>query len=92
MIDNTLTIYCNCDVVIITIANAISTELASNIIARNRKDMYGKDDKDYKAWYDISECAYNLWKYNTTSKVEVEPNIFKMFPLKDWKSYTKYIK
>ena len=90
MTNNTFTIYCGNNVIKITDANAISTELTANIIAHNRKDDYGNDDEDYKTWYDISECAYNLWKNNTSSTLNVKPHIFNVFPLKNWKKYTNY--
>lgn len=90
MTDNTLIIYCGCNFIKITDANAINTELSVNIIARNKKDEYSVDNEDYKAWYEISECAYNLWKNGTSSTLNVKSHIFNEFPLKDWKSYTKY--
>jgi len=90
MTDNTLTIYCNCNVIKITEANAIDTELAANIIARNKKDEYGNNNEDYKTWYEISECAYNLWKNGISSTLNVKSHIFNDLPLKDWTKYTNY--
>lgn len=94
MTDNTLIIYCGNNFIKITDinlkANAINTELSANIIARNKKDEHGDNNEDYKAWHEISECAYNLWKNGTSSTLNVKSHIFNEFPLKDWKSYTKY--
>jgi hypothetical protein len=90
MTDNTLIIYCGCNFIKITDVNAINIELSANIIARNKKDEYGDNNEDYKTWYEISECAYNLWKNDTSSILNVKSHIFNDFPLKDWKFYTKY--
>ena len=70
--------------------NAHNFELAANIIAVNKRDEYGDNDEDYKLWFNISKSAYNLWRNNIGSEIEIKEDIFKMFPLKDWKEYTKY--
>jgi hypothetical protein len=90
MADNTLTIECNERTITITVANAIETELAANILALNRKDEYGKDDEGFKAWIKIGDCAYNLMMNCTSSTLKVKPDIFDEFPLEHWKKYRKY--
>ena len=77
--------YYNENVFEINRTNALEFELAVNIIAGNRRDEYGDNDEDYKLWFNISKSAYNLWKNNIGSEIEVKEHIFKMFPLKDWK-------
>jgi hypothetical protein len=92
MTNNTLNIYYDFNVIKITNSNAIDTELAANIIARNKKDEHGDNNEDYKTWYKISECSYNLWKNDISSSLDVKSHIFNDFPLKDWTKYTKYNK
>lgn len=82
--------YYNENVFEINRTNALEFELAVNIIAGNRRDEYGDNDEDYKLWFNISKSAYNLWKNNIGSEIEIKEHIFNMFPLKDWKEYTKY--
>ena len=82
--------YYNENVFEINKTNALEFELAVNIIAGNRRDEYGDNDEDYKLWFNISKSAYNLWKNNIGSEIEIKEHIFNMFPLKDWKEYTKY--
>ena len=82
--------YYNENVFEINQTNALEFELAVNIIAGNRRDEYGDNDEDYKLWFNISKSAYNLWKNNIGSEIEIKEHIFNMFPLKDWKEYTKY--
>ena len=81
--------YYNENVFEINRTNALEFELAVNIIAGNRRDEYGDNDEDYKLWFNISKSAYNLWKNNIGSEIEIKEHIFNMFPLKDWKEYTK---
>lgn len=82
--------YCKDNVFEINQPKALDFELAANIIAGNRRYEYGDNDEDYKLWFNISKSAYNLWKNNIGSEIEVKEHIFQMFPLKDWKEYTKY--
>jgi len=90
MTEKHMRFYYNENVFEINQTNALEFELAVNIIAGNRRDEYGDNDEDYKLWFNISKSAYNLWKNNIGSEIEIKEHIFKMFPLKDWKEYTKY--
>ena len=84
--------YYNENVFEINRTNALEFELAVNIIAGNRRDEYGDNDEDYKLWFNISKSAYNLWKNNKSSTLNIKPHIFNNFPLKDWTKYTNYNK
>lgn len=90
MTEKYLRFYHENKVIEINKANAHNFELASNIIAGNKRDEYGDNDEDYKVWFNISNSAYNLWKNNIGYEIEVKEDIFQMLPLKYWKKYTKY--
>ena len=81
MADNILTIMCDSLTFVVTVENAIVTELATNILYRNSND---------KTWKEIGNRAYNLPKSNGTSSNLVVPiHIFNEFPLKHWEEYKK---
>jgi hypothetical protein len=76
MSDNTLTIICKCDTIVVTLAEANRIELASNKLYQMSKD---------EIWKEIGDHAYNL--RNSSASVYVTENIFNEFPLKNWKEY-----